>query len=125
MGYILQLNMKCWSLHLTSSVALSLHIPTYHRPTYLHTYIHTHMYMAICTLNPNPKLCTPKGLKPSTYLWLVGNGRMVIVVIVVPHSSIPYEPKVSLSTQSPKGNPQKAPGWHPAEPISTQTLEIT
>ena len=28
---------------------------------------------------------------PVTYLWLVGNGRMVvIVVIVVPHSSIPY-----------------------------------
>ena len=26
-----------------------------------------------------------------TYLWLVGNGRMVvIVVIIVPHSSIPY-----------------------------------
>ena len=25
------------------------------------------------------------------YLWLVGNGRMVvIVVIIVPHSSIPY-----------------------------------
>ena len=32
-----------------------------------------------------------------TYLWLVGNGRMVeIVVIIVPHSSIPYEPKVSV-----------------------------
>ena len=30
-------------------------------------------------------------LKPFTYLWLVGNGRMVvIVVIIVPHSSIPY-----------------------------------
>ena len=27
----------------------------------------------------------------NTYLWLVGNGRMVvIVVIIVPHSSIPY-----------------------------------
>ena len=27
----------------------------------------------------------------TTYLWLVGNGRMVvIVVIIVPHSSIPY-----------------------------------
>ena len=27
----------------------------------------------------------------STYLWLVGNGRMVvIVVIIIPHSSIPY-----------------------------------
>ena len=26
-----------------------------------------------------------------SYLWLVGNGRMIeIVVIVVPHSSIPY-----------------------------------
>ena len=26
-----------------------------------------------------------------TYLWLVGNGRMVVlVVIIVPHSSIPY-----------------------------------
>ena len=32
-----------------------------------------------------------------TYLWLVGNGRMVVmVVIVVPHSSIPYHPKVRL-----------------------------
>ena len=31
------------------------------------------------------------------YLWLVGNGGMgVIVVIIVPHSSIPYYPKVSL-----------------------------
>ena len=29
--------------------------------------------------------------QPSTYLWLVGNGRMVvIVVIIVPHSSIPF-----------------------------------
>ena len=28
---------------------------------------------------------------PATYLWLVGNGRMVvIVVIIVPHSSIPH-----------------------------------
>ena len=28
---------------------------------------------------------------PKTYLWLVGNGGMVvIVVIIVPHSSIPY-----------------------------------
>ena len=28
---------------------------------------------------------------PKAYLWLVGNGRMVvIVVIIVPHSSIPY-----------------------------------
>ena len=28
---------------------------------------------------------------PVPYLWLVGNGRMVvIVVIIVPHSSIPY-----------------------------------
>ena len=27
----------------------------------------------------------------NTYLWLVGNGRkVVIVVIIVPHSSIPY-----------------------------------
>ena len=26
-----------------------------------------------------------------SYLWLVGNGRMVvIVVLIVPHSSIPY-----------------------------------
>ena len=26
-----------------------------------------------------------------SYLWLVGNGRMVVtVVIIVPHSSIPY-----------------------------------
>ena len=26
-----------------------------------------------------------------TYLWLVGNGRMVVLVaIIVPHSSIPY-----------------------------------
>ena len=33
-----------------------------------------------------------------SYLWLVGNGRMVvIVVIIVPHSSIPYSPKVSFS----------------------------
>ena len=31
------------------------------------------------------------GLWPDPYLWLVGNGRMVvIVVIIVPHSSIPY-----------------------------------
>ena len=31
-----------------------------------------------------------------TYLWLVGNGGMVvIVVIIVPLSSIPYYPKVS------------------------------
>ena len=30
------------------------------------------------------------------YLWLVGNGAMVvIVVIIVPHSSTPYKPKVS------------------------------
>ena len=42
--------------------------------------------------NRNPK----KALKRITlvgvsYLWLVGNGRMVvIVVIIVPHSSIPY-----------------------------------
>ena len=39
----------------------------------------------------------PRFLRPMhtimvmTYLWLVGNGRMVvIVVIIVPHSSIPY-----------------------------------
>ena len=34
----------------------------------------------------------PKGNGlPQTYLWLVGNGGMVvIVVIIVPHSSIPY-----------------------------------
>ena len=34
-------------------------------------------------------------LSESTYLWLLGNGRMVVVVVVVvviivPHSSIPY-----------------------------------
>ena len=32
--------------------------------------------------------------RASSYLWLVGNGRMVVVVVVVviivPHSSIPY-----------------------------------
>ena len=28
-------------------------------------------------------------------VWLVGNGRMVVMVVrIVPHSSIPYEPKV-------------------------------
>ena len=33
----------------------------------------------------------PATRSPYTYLWLVGNGRMVvIVVIIVPHSSIPY-----------------------------------
>ena len=35
-----------------------------------------------------------QGLRPlwvQAYLWLVGNGRMVVlVVIIVPHSSIPY-----------------------------------
>ena len=31
------------------------------------------------------------GLEGFTYLWLVGNGGMVvIVVIILPHSSIPY-----------------------------------
>ena len=31
------------------------------------------------------------GRRSKAYLWLVGNGRMVvIVVIIVPHSSIPY-----------------------------------
>ena len=36
-------------------------------------------------------LRVPEFLEPFTYLWLVGNGRMVvIVVIIVPHSSIPY-----------------------------------
>ena len=30
-------------------------------------------------------------LDPWGYLWFVGNGRMVvIVIIIVPHSSIPY-----------------------------------
>ena len=39
------------------------------------------------TKAPNPNLSP----KPCPYLWLVGNGRMVaIVVIIVPHSSIPY-----------------------------------
>ena len=28
---------------------------------------------------------------PSPYLWLVGNGRMVVIVVIIaPHSSIPY-----------------------------------
>ena len=36
------------------------------------------------------------GTRLQSYLWLVGNGRMVvIVVIIVPHSCIPYYPKVS------------------------------
>ena len=38
--------------------------------------------------NPLSLSLLPRGM---TYLWLVGNGRMVvIVVIIVPHSSIPY-----------------------------------
>ena len=41
-------------------------------------------------------------LRSYSYLWLVGNGRMVvIVVIIVPHSSIPYEPKASIQTSEP------------------------
>ena len=44
--------------------------------------------------NPKKPKCpkTPSlGLEGFTYLWLVGNGGMVlIVVIILPHSSIPY-----------------------------------
>ena len=45
------------------------------------------------TLILRPALRIPVGSAPHppTNLWLVGNGRMiVIVVIIVPHSSIPY-----------------------------------
>ena len=34
---------------------------------------------------------TQKKSTPITYLWLVGNGGMVVIVVtIVPHSSIPY-----------------------------------
>ena len=37
------------------------------------------------------------------YLWLVGNGRIVvIVVLIVPHSSIPYYPKVRRAVPIPE-----------------------
>ena len=39
-------------------------------------------------LNAEPKASSPR---PYTYLWLVGNGRMVVIGgRIVPHSSIPY-----------------------------------
>ena len=59
-------------------------------------------YLAICThaTAPGVKDSWPRPVlqktrsrikRASSYLWLVGNGRMVvIVVIIVPPSSIPY-----------------------------------
>ena len=36
-------------------------------------------------------LLPPGRRSPFSYLWLVGNGRMVIIVVIIaPHSSIPY-----------------------------------
>ena len=55
-----------------------------------------HGILRLKTLNPTYTVVggegVPESLEPFfTYLWLVGNGGMVvIVVIIVPHSSIPY-----------------------------------
>ena len=72
-------------------------------------------------------------LTPPTYLWLVGNGRMVvIVVIIVPHSSIPYEPKVSLGIRlDPPGGRRpleaqdlKNPGARPSELLALAKADV-
>ena len=48
-------------------------------------------------MNPNKSGVKLKQVQDATYLRLVGNGRMVVVVvIIVPRSSIPYKPKLSV-----------------------------
>ena len=49
-------------------------------------------------LNEAVPLCNPHAPPQHlTYLWLVGNGRMVVIVLlIVPHSSIPYLTKGKL-----------------------------